>query len=85
MLAILSIPALGARVLVELPPMTQSIFAGAPIALSLLALVISFRRGAGVVVSIIAVVISAAVLAAGLLIDPATLRSLVDSVIALLP
>jgi hypothetical protein len=83
--AILSIPALGARVLVELPPLTQSIFAGAPIAISLLALVVSVRRGNGAVLSIIAIVISGAVLAAGLLMDPAQLKAIVDSVVALLP
>ena len=57
----------------ELPPLTQSIFGGAPIAIALLALVVSIRRGRGIVVSIIAVVISGGVLAAGLLVDPAHL------------
>lgn len=85
-LALLSIPALGARVLIsDLPPLTQSIFAGAPIAVALLALVVSIRRGSGIVVSIIAVVISGGVLAASLLVDPAILHDLASSVVDLLP
>ncbi|CAN5547113.1 hypothetical protein BH09ACT4_BH09ACT4_13250 [soil metagenome] len=84
-LAILSIPALAVRFLVELPPVTQSVFGGAPIAISLLAVALSVRRGNGIVASIIAVVISGAVLAAGLLVDPAILKSIVDQVMALLP
>ena len=85
-LAVMSIPALGARVLItDLPPLTQSIFAGAPIAIALLALVVSVRRGVGIVASVIAVVISGGVLAAGLIVDPAILRGLADSVMALLP
>jgi hypothetical protein len=85
LLAILGIPALGARVLIELPPLTVSIFAGAPIAISLLAVAMSVRRGVGVVLSIIATVIAAATLAVSLLVDPAILRSLAESVVALLP
>ncbi|MCU1417140.1 MAG: hypothetical protein JWP32_1314 [Schumannella sp.] len=85
-LAVLSIPALGARVLItDLPALTQSIFAGAPIAIALLALVVSIRRGVGTVASIIAVVIAGGVLAVGLLVDPAILRGIADSVMALLP
>jgi hypothetical protein len=84
-LAVLSIPALGARVLVDLPPVTQSIFGGAPIAISLLALVVSIRRGSGLVLSIVAILISGAVLAAGLLLDQGTLKSIVEQVLALLP
>lgn len=85
-LAVMSIPALGARVLItDLPPLTQSIFAGAPIAVALLALVVSVRRGVGIVLSIIAIVISGGVLAAGLLVDPAILHDLASSVVALLP
>lgn len=83
--ALLSIPGLAAKVLVDLPPLSQSIFAGAPIAISLLALFMAFRRGTGLVLSIVALVISGAVLAAGLLVDPVTLKSVVDSVMALLP
>jgi hypothetical protein len=84
-IAIFSVPALGMRTLVDLPPLSQSIFAGAPIAIALLALVTSIRRSAGIVVSSIAVVIAGGVLAAGLLVDPAILKSLVDSILALLP
>lgn len=84
-IAIFSIPALGMRTLVDLPPLSQSIFAGAPIAIALLALVTSIRRSVGIVVSSIAVVIAGGVLAAGLLVDPAVLKSLVDSILALLP
>jgi hypothetical protein len=79
-LALLSVPALAAKVLVTLPAASQGIFAGAPIALSLLALVVSVRRGRGVVISIVALVLSAVTLAAGLLVDPATLRSLLQPV-----
>lgn len=84
-LAILSIPALGARVVFDLPPLTQSIFAGAPIAISLLAVAMSVRRGVGIVMSIVAAGISAAMLAAGLLIDPVVLRGIVDAITGLLP
>ena len=48
-LAVLSIPGLAARVLWDLPALTQSIFAGAPIGISLLALVRGARRGSGLV------------------------------------
>lgn len=84
-IAIFSIPALGMRSLVDLPPLSQSIFAGAPIAIALLALVTSIRRSVGIVVSSIAIFIAGGVLAAGLLVDPAILKSLVDSILALLP
>jgi hypothetical protein len=85
LLAILSIPGLAAKVLVNLPPLTQSIFAGGPIAISLLALALSVRRGTGIVLSSIAVLISGAVVAASFLVDSATLTSIVDSVMALIP
>jgi hypothetical protein len=84
-LAVLSIPGLGWRSVSELPLLTQSIFAGAPIAVALLGLALSFRRGSGLILSIVAAVISGATLAAGLLIDPAVLRGLTESVLALLP
>ena len=82
-LALLGIPALGWRSVTELPALTQSIFAGAPIAVSLLALAIALRRGGGLVLSIVAVLISGAVLLAGLLVDPETLRSATESVLGL--
>jgi hypothetical protein len=84
-LAVLSIPALGWRMSVDLPPLTQSIFAGAPVGVALLALLTSVRRGIGVVASVIAVVLSGAVLAVGFLVDPAVIRSAVDAVLGLLP
>jgi hypothetical protein len=84
-LAVLSIPGLGWRSVSELPLLTQSIFAGAPIAVALLGLALSFRRGSGLILSIVATVISGATLAAGLLIDPAVLRALTENVLALLP
>jgi hypothetical protein len=83
-LAVISVPALAAKVLITLPAASQGIFAGAPIALSLLALVVSVRRGRGVVISIVALVLSAVTLAAGLLVDPATLRSVLQPVADLL-
>jgi hypothetical protein len=84
-LAILSIPGLAARVLWDLPPLTQSIAAGAPIGISLLAFARAARHRSGRVLSIIAVVISAATLAASFLVDPAVIRDVVDSIAALLP
>lgn len=84
-LAIAGIPALGANAMFTLPAVTESIFLGAPLAISLLAVWMSVRRGVGIVVSIVAVVISGAVLAAGLLTPPETIRGLVDAVLALLP
>ena len=84
-IALLSIPALALRVAWELPPLTQSILGGAPIAIALLALVASIRRTGRFVLPLIAVVISGLVLLAGILVDPAILKSAVDSVIALLP
>ncbi|MGN6502184.1 MAG: DUF2510 domain-containing protein [Pseudolysinimonas sp.] len=83
-LAIVSIPALAAKALITLPAASQGIFAGAPIALSLLALVVSVRRGRGVVISIIALVLSGVTLAAGLLVDPAVLRAMLQPVADLL-
>ena len=84
-LALLSIPGLGWRSIAELPALTQSIFAGAPIAVALLGLALSFRRGSGLILSIVAIVISGGVLAAGFLVDPAVLREITQSVLALLP
>jgi hypothetical protein len=84
-LAVLSIPALGWRISADLPPLTESTFAGAPVGVALLALLTSVRRGVGVVASIIAVVLSGAVLAVGFLVDPAIIRSAVDVVLGLLP
>lgn len=84
-LALLSIPGLGWRSVSDLPPLTQSIFAGAPIAVALLGLALSFRRGSGLILSIVAILIAGGVLAAGLLIDPANLRELTESVLVLLP
>ena len=84
-LAILSIPGLAARVLWDLPPLTQSIFAGAPIGISLLALVRGARRGSGLILSIIAVVLSAATLVAAWIVDPALVQAAVDAIVGLLP
>jgi hypothetical protein len=84
-LAVLSIPALALRVAWELPPLTQSILAGAPIAISLLARAMGFRRGRRIVLPLVATLISAAVVAAGFLVPPAILVGAVDWVIGLLP
>ena len=84
-LAILSIPGLAARVLWDLPPLTQSIFAGAPIGISLLALASAARRRSGLVLSIIAVVISAGTVVAAWVVDPEIIRGIVDSIVGLLP
>lgn len=84
-LAVLSIPALFLRVAWELPAITQSIFVGAPIAIGVLALAMSIRRGRGVALSIVAVVISVLVLVAGIVVDPAILTGVVDTVAGLLP
>ena len=84
-LAVLSIPALAARVLWDLPPLTQSIFAGAPIGISLLALARAARHRSGRVLSIIALVISLATLAVACLVDPEVIRGIVDSIAGLLP
>lgn len=84
-LAVLSIPALALRVAWELPPLTQSILAGAPIAIGLLALATSIRRGGRFVLSLVAVLISAAVVVAGFVVDPALLTAAVDWVVGLLP
>lgn len=83
--AALSIPALAARMLWDLPPLTQSIFAGAPIGISLLALARAARHRSGRVLSIIAVVISAATLVAAWFVDPEVIRNIVDSIVGLLP
>jgi hypothetical protein len=84
-LAVLSIPALGWRSVSELPVLTQSIFAGAPIAVALLGLVLSIRRGSGLVLSVVAMALAAAVLAAGLLVDPVVVRGITENVLGLLP
>jgi hypothetical protein len=84
-LAVLSIPGLAARVLWDLPALTQSIFAGAPIGISLLALARGARRGSGIVLSIVAVVLSAATLIAAWVVDPALIQSAVDTVTGLIP
>jgi hypothetical protein len=83
--AIISIPALAARVLWDLPPLTQSIFAGAPIGISLLAFARAARARSGLVVSIIALVISGATLVAAWVVDPAVIQNAVDTVMGLLP
>jgi len=83
--AVLSIPALALRVAWELPPLTQSIIAGAPIALALLALVSSIRSGARVVVAVIALVVSVLVVVAGFVVPGTVFTAAVDWVIALLP
>jgi hypothetical protein len=83
--AILSIPAIAARVLWDLPPLTQSIFAGAPIGISLLALARGVRHGSGRVLSLIAVVICVATLVAAWVVDPEVIRGIVESIVGLLP
>ncbi|MEQ1737074.1 MAG: DUF2510 domain-containing protein [Rhodoglobus sp.] len=83
--AVLSSPGLAARMLWDLPPLTQSIFAGAPIGISLLALARAARHRSGRVLSIIAVVISAATLVAAWIVDPEVVRGIVDSIVGLLP
>lgn len=85
-IALLSIPALAARVLLDYPALTQSILAGAPISIALLALVTSARRGGrGIVLSIISVVVSAAVLTAGIVLPEEIIQLGVDAFFALLP
>jgi hypothetical protein len=83
--AIVSIPALAARVLWDLPPLTQSIFASAPVGISLLALARAARHRSGRVLSIIALVISLATLAVSFLVDPEVIRGIVDSIVGMLP
>jgi hypothetical protein len=84
-LAVLGIAALGWRSVADLPAVTQSIFAGGPIAISLLALVLAIRRGGGLILSIVALVLSAGVLLAGLLVEPELIRQATESVLGLLP
>ncbi len=84
-LAVLSVPGLAARVLWDLPALTQSIFAGAPIGISLLALARAARRGSGMVLSIVAVVVSAATLIAAWVVDPALIQAAVDTITGLIP
>lgn len=84
-LALLSIPALAWRAVADLPALTHSILAGAPIAIALLALALSLRRGRGLILSIVSIVISGAVLLAGFLLDPEVVRDITGSVLALLP
>jgi hypothetical protein len=84
-LAILSIPGIAARVLWDLPPLTQSIFAGAPIGVALLALARAARHRSGLVLSIVAMVIAAGTLLAGLFVDPEVVGSIVESIVGLLP
>src|SRR5204863_1816973 len=62
--AILSVPLVAARVLWDLPPLTQSIFAGAPIGVSVLALVRATRQRSGLILSIVALVLSTLTLGA---------------------
>jgi hypothetical protein len=83
--ALVSIPGIAARVLWDLPPLTQSIFAGAPIGISLLALARAARRRSGRVLSIVAVVLSAATLVAAWVVDPELIRGIVESIVGLLP
>lgn len=84
-LAILSIPVISVRVLMDLHPLTQSIAAGAPITISLLAFVTSVRRGGrGILLSIVAVLLSAATLAAGLLMPREIVQSATDLVLGYL-
>ena len=84
-LALLSIPGLAARVLWDLPAVTQSIIALAPIGISLLALARAARHRSGRVLSLIAVLISAATLIAAWVVDPAVIRGVVESIVGLLP
>lgn len=83
--ALVSIPGLAARVLWDLPPLTQSIFAGAPIGISLLALARAARHRSGRVLSIVALVISVGTLVAAWLVDPEIIQGIVDSIVGLLP
>ncbi len=84
-LAILSIPVISVRVLMDLHPLTQSIAAGAPITIALLAFVTSVRRGGrGILLSIVAVVLSAATLAAGLLMPREIVQTATDLVLGYL-
>lgn len=84
-LAVASIPGLAVRVLMDLPALTQSIFAGAPIGISLLALAWATRHRSGRVLSLIAVLISAATLVAAFFVDPEIIRGIVDSILGLIP
>jgi hypothetical protein len=79
-LAVVSIPGIAARVLWDLPPLTQSILAGAPIGISLLAFARAARNGSGRVLSLVAVVICAATLVAAWVVDPELIRGIVESI-----
>ncbi|HWH26102.1 MAG TPA: DUF2510 domain-containing protein [Pseudolysinimonas sp.] len=81
--AVLSVPALAARVMWDLPPLTQSIFAGAPLGISLLALAGAVRGRSGLITSLAATVLSGAMVAIGYFVDPEVLRGIVSSVLAL--
>lgn len=84
-LAILSIPGLAVRVLMDLHPLTDGIIAGAPLAISLLALVRASRKRSGIILSVVALVISAATLVSAWLVDPALIQTAVDAVLGLIP
>jgi hypothetical protein len=84
-LAVLAIPGIAARVLWDLPPLTQSILAGAPIGISLLALARAGRHRSGMVLSIVALLISVAALLVVWLVDPELIRSVADTIAGLLP
>lgn len=83
--AIVSIPLVAGRVLWDLPPLTQSIFAGAPIGISLLAFARAARHRSGRILSLVALVISAATLGAAYVVDPAFIQSIVDAITGLFP
>ncbi|MEO5921440.1 MAG: DUF2510 domain-containing protein [Pseudolysinimonas sp.] len=83
--AVLSIPAIGVRVLMDLPALTQSIVAGAPIGISLLAFARAARHRSGLVLSLIALVISVVTLLIAWLVDPAVIQDVADMVLGLLP
>jgi len=84
-LAVITIPGIAARVLWDLPPLTQSIVASAPLGISLLALVRAVRHRSGRVLSLVALVVSAATLIIGWVVDPGLIRGIVDSIAGLLP
>ncbi len=84
-LAVVSVPGLAARVLWDLPPLTQSMFAIAPIGVALLALARAVRHRSGRILSIVAVVISVGVILVSVFVDPEVIRGIVESIVALLP